>query len=97
MISLYSNKVDIMNCKNYTGIKLKSHNIKVWERMIDMSVRRGISIFEYQFSFMLGNSTIEGIHHIKRLMEWYKVRKKDLHMLFTNLEKAYDSLEGGSL
>ena len=41
---------------------------------------------------MLGRLTIEAIHLIGTLMEYYRDRKKNLHMLFKDLEKAYDKV-----
>ncbi|KAG5611191.1 hypothetical protein H5410_022472, partial [Solanum commersonii] len=46
MVPLYKNKGDIQNCINYRGIKLLSHTIKIWEKVVEMRVRRGVSISE---------------------------------------------------
>ncbi|WMV16255.1 hypothetical protein MTR67_009640 [Solanum verrucosum] len=67
MVLLYKNKGDIQNCNNYRGIKLLSHTMKIWERVVEMRVRRGVSISENQFGFMLGRSTTETIHLMRRL------------------------------
>ena len=45
-----------------------------------------------QFGLMPGRSTIEAIYLIRCLMEEYQERRKDLHMMLIDLEKAYDSV-----
>ncbi|XP_070018891.1 secreted RxLR effector protein 78-like [Nicotiana sylvestris] len=41
---------------------------------------------------MPGHSTTEAIHLIRRLVELYKERNNDLHMVFIDIEKTYDKV-----
>lgn len=45
-----------------------------------------------QFSLMSGRFLIETIHLIRSLMKKYRERQGDLHMVFLDLEKTYDSV-----
>ncbi|GJV64586.1 retrovirus-related pol polyprotein LINE-1 [Tanacetum coccineum] len=92
VIPIYNNKGDAQACSNYRGIKLLSHTMKLWERVIERRLRRETKVSENQFGFMPGRSMTEAIHLLRSLMEKYRERQRDLHMAFLDLEKAYDSV-----
>jgi hypothetical protein len=90
-VSIFKNKGDIQSCTNYRGIKLMSHTMKLWERVIEHRLRGMTHITMNQFGFMPGRSAMEAIFLIRQVMERYK-EQKDLHMVFIDLEKAYDKI-----
>jgi Reverse transcriptase (RNA-dependent DNA polymerase) len=68
------------------------HTMKLWERVIEHRLRKLTTISKNQFGFMPGRSTMEVISLIKQLMERHREQKNDLHMIFIDLEKAYDKI-----
>ena len=49
LVPFYKGKGDIKECGNYRGIKLMSHIIKLWERIIKARIRKEVTIAEQQF------------------------------------------------
>ena len=47
---------------------------------------------ENQFGFMLVKSTMEAIFSLSQLIEKYRSKKKNMRMVFINLEKACDKV-----
>ena len=69
-----------------------SHTMKLWERVIEISMRRCTSISENQLRFMPGRSIMKAIPLMKLMMEYYRARKKNLYTVFIDLKKAYDKV-----
>ena len=61
LIPIYKNKGDAQCCGNYRGIKLMSHTIKVWERIIETRLRDRVEISKQQYGFMPGKETTDAI------------------------------------
>ena len=54
VVPIYKNKGDIQNYTNYCEIKLMSHTMKLWERVMEQRLKQKIKISENQFGFMQG-------------------------------------------
>ena len=81
-----------MNCSNYRGIKLLSHTMKLWERVIAQRLKDIVSISDGQFGFKSGVGTTDAIFVIRTLCEKYREGNKPLDMVFVDLEKAYGTV-----
>jgi hypothetical protein len=88
LVPIFKNKGDIQSCTNYGRIKLISHTMKLWKRVIEHRLRGMTHITTNQFRFMPGRSTMEAFFLIRLVIN--KEQKKDLHMVFIDLENAYN-------
>ena len=97
LVSLYKGKGDTKECGNYRGIKLMSHTLKLWERVIEARIRKEVTIAEQQFGFRPGRSTIDAIFCLRLLLEKWTEGKKAVHCAFIDLKKVYDRVPSEEL
>ncbi|KAK3575213.1 hypothetical protein QTP86_021994 [Hemibagrus guttatus] len=90
LVPIFKNKGDVQSCSNYRGIKLMSHTMKLWERVVEARLRKVVEICEQQYGFMPRKSTTDAIFALRILMEKYRNGQRELHCVFVDLEKAYD-------
>ena len=96
LVPIYKNKGDIMECGSFRGIKLMSHTMKTWERIVDNRIRSEVVISQEQFGFMKGRSTEDAIFALRQLLEKYKEGQRKIHCIFINLEKLMIGFLGKS-
>ena len=85
LVPIYKNKGDIMECGSFRGIKLMSHTMKTWERIVDNRIRSEVVISQEQFGFMKGRSTEDAIFALRQLLEKYKEGQRKIHCTFIDL------------
>ncbi|KAK3512387.1 hypothetical protein QTP70_007966 [Hemibagrus guttatus] len=90
IVPIFKNKGDVQSCSNYRGIKLMSHTMKLWERVVEARLRKVVDICEQQYGFMPRKSTTDAIFALRILMKKYRDGQRELHCVFVDLEKAYD-------
>ncbi|KAK3559330.1 hypothetical protein QTP86_012758 [Hemibagrus guttatus] len=79
LVPIFKNKGDVQSCSNYRGIKLMSHTMKLWERVVEARLRKVVEICEQQYGFMPRKSTTDAIFALRILMEKYRDGQRELH------------------
>ena len=69
LIPIFKNKGDVQSCSNYRGIKLISHTMKLWERIVEKRLRSDLKFSNQQYGFMPGKSTTDALFALRVLME----------------------------
>ena len=68
----------------------RCHSMKLWEILMEARLRQITSVGNTQYGFRPGKSTTEPIFIPRILQKNYREINKELHMVFVDLEKAYD-------
>lgn len=90
LLPFYKNKGDSRKLNNYRAIKLTSHTLKIYERVVNNRLKNIIRLHDSQCGFVEGKSTTDAIQCLRILMEKYRDARKDLFLVFIDLEKAFD-------
>ena len=67
-----------------------SHTLKLFDRVLDDRLRQVVHIGRQQLGFMKGPRTVDRIFSFRQNVEKHREKQKVLHMVFIDLEKAYD-------
>ena len=62
----------------------------VWEKVLEVGLRKMFTINENQLGVSLGKSKIDGLFVLRQLQKKSGGMKKELHHIFVDLEKAFD-------
>lgn len=52
LMPIYQNKGDVQCYGNYRGIKLMSHSMKLWDRVVERRLREVVEICEQQYGLL---------------------------------------------
>lgn len=89
-VPIWKKKGNPADCNNYRPIRLLSHTMKVFERIIDNRIREIVRLSVNQTGFVKNCSTTDAIHAARLLFEKHREKKIHLHAAFLDLEKAFD-------
>lgn len=91
-ISSIYKKGNKRDCDNYRGIAVISSVGRLYGRILKGRVETQIKEIEEQSGFRPGRSCIDNLFSLKQISEKCIARGKELHVIFIDLKKAYDSV-----
>ena len=99
IVPIYKNKGDKLQCKNYRGISLLCTGYKILTAVINNRLKKYTDhiIGEYQAGFRPGRSTTDQIFTVKNLLEKAWEHNVEIHQIFVDFQKAYDSIRRDKL
>ncbi|KAK6743227.1 hypothetical protein RB195_010468 [Necator americanus] len=89
-VPVWKGKGDIADCTSYRPIRLLCHTMKVFERVLEARPRKIVSVSLNQCGFVKDCCTIDTIHAVRILLEKHREKNRSVHLVFLDLEKAFD-------
>uniref|UniRef100_A0A7I4Z3N8 Reverse transcriptase domain-containing protein n=1 Tax=Haemonchus contortus TaxID=6289 RepID=A0A7I4Z3N8_HAECO len=89
-IPIWMKKGSFGDCTCYRPIRLLSHSMKIFERIVDSRIRDIVDLTNNQCGFVAGCSTIDAIHAARLLLEKHREKRRPVHLAFLDLEKAFE-------
>lgn len=82
------------NCDNYRGIVVTTSISKIYGKILNKRIEQEYtdSEAEEQAGFRAGRSTVDHLFCVTQLIEKMSAFNKEIHLLFVDLKKAYDSI-----
>ena len=75
IVPIFKDKRDTQECENYRDIKLMSHTMKAWEKVIGRKLRKETTIGEEQFGFMPGKGMADAFFAARQMIEKHRGRR----------------------
>ena len=67
IVPTYKQKGEPLECGNFRGIKLLEHGMKMFEKILERSLRKLITVNNMQFGFSPGKGTTDAVFIIQQL------------------------------
>ncbi|VDO76214.1 unnamed protein product [Heligmosomoides polygyrus] len=89
-IPIWKKKGSPAYCASYRPIRLFSHTVKIFERIVDGRIRDVVQFPTNQCGFAFGCNTVDAIHAVRVLLEKHREKQEPVYFAFVDLEKAFD-------
>ncbi|XGW01098.1 hypothetical protein V3C99_013785 [Haemonchus contortus] len=89
-IPIWKKKGSPGDCTCFRPIRLLSHSMKIFERIVDSRIRDIVELTTNQCGFVAGCSTIDAIQATRLLLEKHREKRRPIYLAFLDLEKAID-------
>ena len=80
------------DCANYRGITVLATMGRLYGRVIRKRLEKEITIGEEQSGFTAGRSCTDNMFSLKQIVEKRKLKNLETHLIFIDLEKAFDAV-----